>query len=1425
MGKSQAIKLQAQAEHTKNLALELSNKEGLSSKQIIALRRLAYKDFENTGEVDSDSECDEQETYTGERAPQRARVELTIECDNLPKNLSQETDAVVVCYMKDNGKWVEKGRTEIIFSNPNPRFATPFMFTYVESMKQQLVFKVFAGERNDRSENLIGEASTTLTSIMRVPLRRRSLKLKLCTRVPITDAGLASGTVTQRLGQLGAEESSMLMEGRPRQQLKRSQVGGTCRDLSSCVVGPAKGIVGGSLNPVDCGLGKAVASTAPNPSEAALTQTKQKLPYDGTAVITVRANILQKDPRYVKMEIRGERLYQTVGQYPNIYFTIARWVLGYYEIIYRSEIIYHNWQPQWDEFVISLNRLCCCNMETHLRFDVMDAQLKASQGLIGRVETTLGKLLEHFTQDRGLQVRCLDNHNGVLLLKQCELMDPRENRKPHKSEHQHNFDDLTFLQKYKQDEQVYSSAVLSSIVFEGMRYLRERDRFWAAREDNEKRSDDVAATIEAALFAEEKRIEAIQKTRPAEDALLPIDLDTCSQVVFEPTTPRNLHGLAGMVNSDQILESPRSLRVRLGMDPFSRELPSHSSVLSTMEAGLLFLPRNSFVMERYMEIAEERRKKKLVQDMSNFTPRDFGDANPPLLELPPSGRMRRQTMLTLSQGRSRSPSFRSSPSGPVPFSNFGASSSARNRSRTNSGLGLGASARSLLLAEVDSGSERSSGSSRPGSPVVRRSNMEQTGETSPASPTSGSVAGGQEGSQSPRPPLLRSRSIRARSRSSLLFPRSSSPNLRGLAKQNSVEFELDPNREICDLAKSAQNDSGHRTLLVGLDDVEDDFSEAGPAPLRRTTSKTASATSSPILPSRTMSHTVLSRSDMISSPLLGTQSLTSQSPIRPNRTSSGHIPEAIGIETRLKRSESTASTARPNGDPHSSFHTRPQSPKDSATRTQHAATASGGPETTPLLTTVARHVPHGALRPEGKRAQGVVREPNCESTPLAPSSVGSQTQSTVKMSPSRNIARFTGMLAGVSTVYSHRQRSMESVATTAQKSSESVVEQTPSEFPVHWRELELLKFLRHEHQILLSLKERRAITESTKRNGEVLDKARHERYRKERVEARQQKKLREAAAAATTATAAEINSARKLGSKTRSCAMSGNKRDSGVASSSKGDAHTRDTSPSAKDDSERPPAESTILGLLGTGVSGEATNMGANPNRPGLGRDSAGVLGGLVVTVDSASPRTNKLPVDNSNHGDMNLLAAPSPARSARLRQSSATEAEGSHAPHMSPFLSPRASDSSPSKSRSLSHIQNEPITAQQPRHTTAQGRADDSFSPRTTSHFLAPAPPPQHETSQKVSECLSPAALPPSGPPPVPPVSISRTSRLSRLSTPRHVTPKFVYPPHGPQAFSKATPRRFGSRLSSVWGSERPSSVGAWRGSIDSRHSVLSTP
>jgi len=71
-------------------------------------------------------------------------IEITISCNNLPKfDWASETDPRVYCFIENNGKYMEVGKTEIISNDFNPKFKTKIKVPYNFEKNQIVKFEIF----------------------------------------------------------------------------------------------------------------------------------------------------------------------------------------------------------------------------------------------------------------------------------------------------------------------------------------------------------------------------------------------------------------------------------------------------------------------------------------------------------------------------------------------------------------------------------------------------------------------------------------------------------------------------------------------------------------------------------------------------------------------------------------------------------------------------------------------------------------------------------------------------------------------------------------------------------------------------------------------------------------------------------------------------------------------------------------------------------------------------------------------------------------------------------------------------------------------------------------------------------------------------------------------------------------------------------
>jgi hypothetical protein len=96
-------------------------------------------------------------------------VELHISCQHLVNlDVMSKSDPIVAVYENEGGRWIERGRTEWIKDNLNPKFVTPVRMQYHFERVQTLRFGVYDIDSLHtplEQQEFIGEVSTTMAEI------------------------------------------------------------------------------------------------------------------------------------------------------------------------------------------------------------------------------------------------------------------------------------------------------------------------------------------------------------------------------------------------------------------------------------------------------------------------------------------------------------------------------------------------------------------------------------------------------------------------------------------------------------------------------------------------------------------------------------------------------------------------------------------------------------------------------------------------------------------------------------------------------------------------------------------------------------------------------------------------------------------------------------------------------------------------------------------------------------------------------------------------------------------------------------------------------------------------------------------------------------------------------------------------------------
>lgn len=82
--------------------------------------------------------------YVGSSDQAHTKLELFFSCRNLADlDTFSKSDPYVVIQIKNNDRWEEYGRTEIIYDNLNPTFAHTVHLDYYFELSQALKFSVY----------------------------------------------------------------------------------------------------------------------------------------------------------------------------------------------------------------------------------------------------------------------------------------------------------------------------------------------------------------------------------------------------------------------------------------------------------------------------------------------------------------------------------------------------------------------------------------------------------------------------------------------------------------------------------------------------------------------------------------------------------------------------------------------------------------------------------------------------------------------------------------------------------------------------------------------------------------------------------------------------------------------------------------------------------------------------------------------------------------------------------------------------------------------------------------------------------------------------------------------------------------------------------------------------------------------------------
>ncbi|KAI9136448.1 Copine-domain-containing protein [Paraphysoderma sedebokerense] len=112
----------------------------------------------------------------------QSTVEIRVSCKNLPNlDVFSKSDPQCILYYRQDSRWVEFGRTEMIWDNLNPQFVTPLIVDYRFEAEQHLKFLIVDIDDPNSAEldtqDVIGYIETTLGTILSARSRTISRNL------------------------------------------------------------------------------------------------------------------------------------------------------------------------------------------------------------------------------------------------------------------------------------------------------------------------------------------------------------------------------------------------------------------------------------------------------------------------------------------------------------------------------------------------------------------------------------------------------------------------------------------------------------------------------------------------------------------------------------------------------------------------------------------------------------------------------------------------------------------------------------------------------------------------------------------------------------------------------------------------------------------------------------------------------------------------------------------------------------------------------------------------------------------------------------------------------------------------------------------------------------------------------------------------
>ncbi|KAJ3340245.1 hypothetical protein HDU93_007207 [Gonapodya sp. JEL0774] len=331
-------------------------------------------------------------------------VELRIECYDLPDlDTFSKSDPRVFVYLQVGQQWREIGKTEIVWNNLHPRFATPVVLPYKFETVQRLRFLVVdidqAQFQDDPTKHdYIGYVETTMASLV-AGGKRKPLELPLTGDQPPGQAGFqpvaAGRRGSVRRAPVNASQNSMLAPSTGSGFVRNGSVRS---NASSPTPGPGLSR-SGTVNSMN--------STTSSTMSGQITASLRNLTLRSNA-----ANSTPPPPKYPRIRILVEELRETgtnefvtfrasaQGLDKKDFFGLSDPFLmiekqrddGTWVQVYRTPEVRKSLNPSWEPFRLSTAQLNNGAPTRPLRWSVWDWNSSGNHAIIGAVEASMTRV-------------------------------------------------------------------------------------------------------------------------------------------------------------------------------------------------------------------------------------------------------------------------------------------------------------------------------------------------------------------------------------------------------------------------------------------------------------------------------------------------------------------------------------------------------------------------------------------------------------------------------------------------------------------------------------------------------------------------------------------------------------------------------------------------------------------------------------------------------------------------------------------------------------------------------------------------------------------------------------------------------------------------------------------------------------------------